>query len=74
MEARQYQLQLAGIGIDVADGEDAGRLAFKARRVHRDQVFVQVDAELCNRPQLDGSWACDVMAEQDARLNLPKSV
>ena len=54
MEAGQYQLQLAGIGVDVADGEDARGLAFEARGVHRDQIFMQVDAEFRNRTQLDG--------------------
>src|SRR6185437_13422922 len=54
MEAGQYQLQLAGIGVDVADAEDAGRLAFKTRRVHRDQILVQVDAEFRDGAQLDG--------------------
>src|SRR5471030_489521 len=54
VEAGQYQLQLAGIAVDVADGENAGGLAFEAGGVHRDQVFVQVDAELRDGPQLDG--------------------
>ena len=36
VKARQDQLQLARIGVDVADGEDARRLAFELRRVHRE--------------------------------------
>jgi len=54
MEAGQYQLQLAGIAVDVADGEDSRRLAFEAGGVHRDQVFVQIYAEFRDGPQLDG--------------------
>ena len=54
MEAGQYQLEFAGIGVDVADGENAGGFAFEPRRVHRDQIFVKIDAEFGDGAQLDG--------------------
>ena len=44
VEAAKDQLQLAGIGVDVADGEDAGDVRLELCRVGRDEVLVQVEA------------------------------
>src|SRR5215213_3624993 len=42
VEAGEDQLQLARIGVDVADGEDAGNVGLELLRVDWDQVLVQV--------------------------------
>ncbi len=41
METRQDQFQLARIGVDVADGENAGNARFELRRVDGDQILVR---------------------------------
>src|SRR5262245_37192119 len=46
------QLQLAGISRDVADGEDAALAALAGRRRHRDVMLVEVQAPLCDRPEI----------------------
>ena len=40
METRQDQLELARIGIDVADGENARNARFEFRRVDGDQILI----------------------------------
>ena len=52
VEARQDQLELARIGVDVADGENAGNAGFELRRVDGDQILVQVDPPAGDRPEL----------------------
>ena len=54
MEARQDQLQLAGIGVDVADGEDALDGGFELLGVHGDQVLMQVEAPFGDGAKLHG--------------------
>ena len=44
METRQDQLQLARIGVDVADGENARNARFELRRVDGDQILMEIDA------------------------------
>src|SRR3954454_8849684 len=50
----ENELELARIGIDVADGEDAGDRGFELRRVHGNEIFVEVDAPIGDRPELHG--------------------
>ena len=50
-EAGQDQLQLAGIGGDVADGEDAGLAGRAGRRIDRDVVALQRQAPVGDRAQ-----------------------
>ena len=53
-EAGQDQLQLAGIGDDVADGEDAGLAGRGGRGIDGDLVVLEEqDRTLWNRPQID---------------------
>src|SRR5262249_962063 len=54
VEARQNELQFARIGVDVADGKDAGRLTLESRSIHRDQILMQVQAELGDWSEFDG--------------------
>src|SRR6185437_1314360 len=68
MEARQYQLQLARIGIDVADGENSRRLAFEPRRVHGNQILVEMDAEFGDGAKFDGEAE---EGQEGVRLMMP---
>ena len=54
MEAGQDQLQLAGIGVDVADREDAGHVGLKGAGVDRDQVVLELQAPIGDRAELHG--------------------
>src|ERR1700677_3361378 len=54
MKTGQDQLQLAGIGIDVADGENARNARFEFRRVDRDQILIEIDSPSGDRAELHG--------------------
>src|ERR1700729_4076950 len=54
MKTGEDQLELAGIGIDVADGENAGNAGFEFRSVDRDQILIEIDAPTGDRPELHG--------------------
>src|SRR6202011_4989718 len=55
VETRQYQLELAGIPIDIADGEDPGHARFECRRVDQDILPVlHLHAPVADGPQLHG--------------------
>ena len=54
MEARQDQLQLARIVVDVTNGEDALLRCRELLGIHRDQVLFQVKAPVSHRTQLHG--------------------
>ena len=54
VEAGQDQLELARIGVDVADREDAGNVGLERLGADRDQVVLQVDAPVGDRPELHG--------------------
>src|SRR5258706_2326368 len=43
-EARQDELQLAGVAGDVADGEDAGNAGAAARRIDADVMALEIEA------------------------------
>src|ERR1700760_204494 len=52
VEAAQDQLELARIGVDVADGEDAGDVGLERLGLDRDQVFLELDAPVAHRTEL----------------------
>src|SRR5688572_6818042 len=52
MEARQDQLLLARVGVDVADGKDARRVGGELLRVHLELLALDVQAPLGDGPQL----------------------
>src|SRR3954447_14152132 len=54
VEAREDELQLARIMVDVADREDAGHVRLEFLGVDRDQVLVEVQAPVGDRPELHG--------------------
>ena len=54
VEAREDQLQLARIGVDVADGEDAGHRGLELLGVDRDQVVVELEPPVGDRAELHG--------------------
>src|SRR5262249_55307513 len=53
MKPGKDELQLTGISIDVADGEDALAPGLEFLGVHRDQVLVEIEPEM-RRPELHG--------------------
>src|SRR5690606_37664291 len=52
VKARQDQLLLARVGVDVADREDAGNIRLELGSVDDDLLLVQLEAPFCNRAQL----------------------
>ena len=54
VEARQDQLQLARIGIDVADGEDALLARLELLRVDGNQVLFEIEPPIGDRAELHG--------------------
>jgi hypothetical protein len=54
VEARQDQLQLAGVGVDVADREDTGHAGLELLGVDRNEVFIEIDPPMSDRPELHG--------------------
>src|SRR6202165_1058829 len=54
VEAGQEKLELAGIRIDVANGEDGLRAGLELRGIHGDQVLGEIEAEIRDRPELHG--------------------
>ena len=54
VEAREDELELAGIGVDVADGENAGHAGLEFLRIDRDQVLVELQSPIGDRPELHG--------------------
>src|SRR5262245_60452656 len=54
MKAGEDELELAGIGVDVADGENALGADLEFLCVDRDQVLVEIEAEIGDRPELHG--------------------
>ena len=54
MEAGQDELQLAGIGVDVADGEDARLARLELRGVDGNEILVEIEAPIGDRPELHG--------------------
>ena len=54
VEARQNELQLARIGVDVADGEDALFAGLEFRRVDGDQILFEIEAPIGDRTELHG--------------------
>ena len=52
MKAREDELQLAGIAVDVADGEDAGRRGLEGFGADADQVLVEIEAPFGHWPKL----------------------
>src|SRR5262245_62224454 len=55
VEARENELELAGVPIDVADREDARHVRFERAGVDRDQFAVfELDAPVGDRPELHG--------------------
>src|SRR5436190_7456911 len=54
VKARQDELQLAGVGVDVADGEDARFAGLELLGIHGDEVLIQVEPPIGDRPELHG--------------------
>jgi hypothetical protein len=54
VKARQDQLQLARIPVDVADRENSGHRSLEFLGVDRDQVLVEIEAPFGDRPELHG--------------------
>ena len=54
MKTGQDQLELARIGVDVADGENARNARFEFRRIDGDQVLIEIDSPTGDRPELHG--------------------
>src|SRR5262245_55710051 len=54
VEARQDELELAWIGVDIADGEDALLVRLEFLGVDRDEVLVQLEAPIGYRAELHG--------------------
>src|SRR6266550_414860 len=55
MEARQNELELSGIPVDVADCEDAGNIGLERSRFDRDQFpILHFDAPIRDRPEFHG--------------------
>ena len=52
MKAAQDQLLLAGIGVDVADREDAGHAGLKFLGVDLERLFLQLQAPVGDRSEL----------------------
>ena len=52
VEAAEDQLQLAGIGVDVADGENPRFRSLELRRIDRDQVLLEIDPPIGDRAEL----------------------
>src|ERR1700681_1084883 len=52
VEAAQDQLQLAGIGVDVADRKNAGYAGLKSRGLDRHKVILKRNAPVRDRPEL----------------------
>src|SRR3546814_17290875 len=71
MEAGQDHLQLPGIPVDIADGEDARLGRLELLGIRRDQVLVQVQAELGDRTQLHRQ---SVEGEQRVAFDLEDAV
>ena len=51
-EARQDQLELARVGRDVADGENAGLVGLAGRRIDGDKLAIELEAPVRDRPEL----------------------
>src|SRR5579871_2070144 len=49
VEAAENELELARIGIDVADGEDSGNAGLECRGLDRDEIVLKLDAPVRNR-------------------------
>src|ERR1700761_5125604 len=54
VEAAQDQLELAGIGVDVANGEDAGHAGFECGCLDRYQIVLEFDTPVRDRTELHG--------------------
>src|SRR5204862_7790871 len=54
MEARQNELQLAGIAVDIADGEDSRHRAFELRRIYGNEVLMEIEPPFGDRAELHG--------------------
>ena len=52
VEATQDQLLFTGVGVDIADCEDAGNIGFKPLGVHVDRLAVDIQAPVGNRAEL----------------------
>ena len=52
VEAREDQLLLAGIGVDVADREDAGLAGLELLGVDLERLLLELEAPLRDRPEL----------------------
>src|SRR6476619_3692817 len=54
MESGQDELQLAAIGVDIADGEDALLARLEFLGVDRDEVLMELKAPIRHRAELHG--------------------
>src|ERR1700750_260180 len=54
VEAGQDELELARIGVDVANGEDAGLAGLERFGIDRDELFVKPQPPIGDRPELHG--------------------
>src|SRR6201989_267401 len=54
VEAGQDELELARIGVDVANGEDAGLAGLEGLGAHRDHVLVELESPVRHRTELHG--------------------
>src|SRR6202021_4116312 len=54
MEAAQDELELAGIGVDVADRKNSGHAALERRGLDRHQIILQRNTPVRDRPELHG--------------------
>ena len=54
VESGQDQLQLAGIGVDVADRENAGHIGLERGGLDRHQIVLERDAPVRHRTELHG--------------------
>src|SRR6516165_12240878 len=52
VEAAQDELELAGIGVDVTDGEDARNARLEGGGVHRDEVLLEIQSPIGDRAEL----------------------
>src|ERR1700709_317231 len=52
METRENELQLAGIGVDIADGKNAGHIGLERRSLNRNKVVLKLEAPVRDRTEL----------------------
>ena len=52
VKAAQDELLLAGVGVDVADGMDAGHAGLEFFRVHLQRLLLEIETPLRDRPEL----------------------